>query len=278
MSEPIILVTGATDGIGRQTALELLRRGARVLVHGRSRARAEEACAALLREAGTKAAEPFAADLGSLAEVRELAAAVAAAHPAIDVLVNNAGVFMNERLLSADGFEMTLAVNHLAPFLLTHLLLPALQAGPQGRVVNLSSVAHSRGHIDLTDLNRERGFSGYGAYAASKLANVLFTFELARRLSDTAVTVNAVHPGVVGTKLLRTGFGMGGVGLAEGAATSVRVATDPLLSRVTGRYFADGREAPAAAQAQDRELQRRFYEKSALLTQVTPLPPRIALS
>jgi len=195
------------------------------------------------------------------------------AAPVLDVLVNNAGIYAAERTLTKDGFETTTGVNHLAPFLLTHLLLEPLKAAPQGRVVNVASVAHSRGEVDVNDLNFEKGYSGYGAYAASKLMNVYFTHELARRLKGTKVTAYALHPGVIGTKLLRAGFGAMSAGsLEEGARTSVYCATEPKLADVTGRYYSGARETPAAAHADDPKLERALYEKSAQLVGVTPLP------
>lgn len=272
MTTPIFLVTGATDGIGRATAHSLARDGAHVFVHGRARKKADAVADEVRAETKNQAVEAAWGDLSSLEDVRALAADVSARAPRIDVLINNAGVFMNERVLSRDGFEMTFAVNHLAPFLLTHLLLPMLQKSDAPRVVNVSSVAHNRGVIDLDDPNLERGFSGYGAYAASKLMNVLFSFDLARRLRSPFVAVNALHPGVIGTKLLREGFGMSGGTVDTGARTSVRVATDPALARVTGKYFSDEREVTPSRATHDEKLQARLYDLSARLTGVTPLP------
>ncbi len=270
-TEKTILVTGATDGIGRQTALTLARGGARVLLHGRTRKKAESASEAVRQATKSDRVEPVWADLSSLSEVRALASDVATRAPRLDVLLNNAGVFMNERALSQDGFEMTFAVNHLAPFLLTHLVIDLLRKSDEPRVVNVSSVAHNRGRVDFDDLNMERDFSGYGAYATSKLMNVLFSFDLARRLASPFVAVNALHPGVIGTKLLREGFGMSGGTVESGAATSLHVATDPALARVTGKYFSDSREAQASAAARDRKTQERLYEVSLKLTGAQPL-------
>ena len=267
----IVLVTGATDGIGRQTALELLRRGAKVLVHGRTEAKTKAVGEALARESRSSDVLSFAADLSSMAAVRALADAVLSRVDRLDVLLNNAGVFMHERKLTDDGFETTFAVNHLAPFLLTHHLLPHLHKSPGGRVVMVSSIAHNRGRIEFGDLTSERYFHGYSAYATSKLANVLFAYEMARRLAGTAVTSNALHPGVIGTKLLRSGFGMGGGTVAQGAATSVRLATDDTLDATTGKYFADEHEAASSTASHDRALQRRLYEVSARLVGITEL-------
>jgi retinol dehydrogenase 14 len=267
-----ILVTGSTDGIGRETARQLGERGARVLVHGRTRAKAEHAAAALRDETGRDAFDAVAGDFARLDEVRALAADVAARHPRLDALVNNAGIYATERGLSAEGFELTLAVNHLAPFALTHLLIDALGRG--GRVVFVSSNVHRRvAALDFDDLDRARDWSGYDAYADSKLMNVLTAFELARRLAPRAITVNAMHPGVIGTKLLRDGFGMrgGGAEVARGAAGEVKLALDPALDGVTGRYFDQTEEASASSLASDAALQARVYELSLQRTGVLPI-------
>ena len=265
-----ILVTGATDGIGRATALALGEQGARVLVHGRTRDKAEGVAAQLAQQSGHDRFEAVAGDFANLAEVRALAAEVSRRHRALDVLINNAGIFAAERALSADGFELTLAVNHLAPFALTHLLLPSLVESGHGRVINVSSMVHNRGRIDFEDLDLARAYDGYGAYAASKLMNVLFTHELARRLEGRAVVVNALHPGVIGTKLLRGGFGsMGGAEVSRGAVGEVRLAIDPALEGVSGGYFDMGRESTASKASHDRELQRRLYAVSLERTGVT---------
>jgi NAD(P)-dependent dehydrogenase (short-subunit alcohol dehydrogenase family) len=266
-----ILVTGSSDGIGRQAAREFGERGHRVLVHGRTRDRAERAVAALRAESGRDAFEAVAGDFSRLDDVRALAADVATRHPRLDVLVNNAGIYARHHELSADGAELTLAVNHLAPFALTHLLLPTLAAG--ARIVFVSSNVHrSVAALDLDDLDRTSAWSGYDAYADSKLMNVLTAFELARRLEPRGITVNAMHPGVIGTKLLRDGFGMrgGGADLQSGAAGEVMLAIDPALDGVTGRYFDQTHEARASAVAGDRALQERIYELSLQRTGVAP--------
>jgi NAD(P)-dependent dehydrogenase (short-subunit alcohol dehydrogenase family) len=263
------LVTGATDGIGKQTALELAKKGHTVLVHGRSEQKATDAVRELSKSAS--GFEPVWGDLSSLSEVSQLVERVLARHPVLDVLLNNAGVFMRERKLSVDGFEMTMAVNHFGHFLLTHGLLPALKAAPQGRVVHVSSMAHQRGTVDLKDLTFEKRFDGYTAYSSSKLANLLFSNELARRLRGTAVTSNALHPGVIRTKLLATGFGPGGATLASGAVTSVYCATSPELAKVSGEYFSESRRVESAREARDEKHAKAFYEESCRLTHVAPL-------
>lgn len=270
MDQPIYLITGATDGIGKQTALELAKRGAKVLVHGRTQSKAQAAKAELEELTRSHSIEAVHADLASLQEVRALAASLSGL-PRLDALLNNAGVFQKQRALTPDGFEVTMGVNHFSHFLLTHLLLPLLQKSAQGRIINVSSMAHSRGTLDLNDLSFSRGFDGYEAYAASKLANVLFTYALARRLVKTKITVNALHPGVITTKLLKAGFGFSGGGLAQGAATSVYLTVDPGVSTVTGRYFSDRREAPSSPLSHEKDLQERLYQISAKLTSVEGL-------
>lgn len=262
------LITGSTDGIGLQTARDLAARGVDVILHGRSPAKLEQALQAVREAAPEGQHRTCCADLGELAQVRRLADEVAAAGP-LEILIHNAGVYMNEPVASADGFELTFAVNHLAPFLLTHLLLPQLQAA-QGRIVVVSSVAHLRGRLGprphLLD-----GFNAYGAYACSKLANVAFTVELAHRLdaSPLTCTVNALHPGVVSTKLLKEGFGFSGPdSLEEGAATSLYLATSPEVAQVSGGYFARRRPAPMNPDALDPAVRAQLWELSASLTGV----------
>ena len=251
-----ILVTGATDGIGKETARILAEQGHDVIVHGRTLEKSQ----AIVRAIGKGRA--VAADLAQLDEIRAMV--VMLGDVSVDVLINNAGVYMKTRKLTPDGREMTMAVNHDAPFLLTHLLLEKLK-----RVVNVSSIAHARGHVDVDDIDFSHGFDGYAAYASSKLANVLFSVELAKRAKGR-VLVNALHPGVVSTKLLRAGFNMAGPDSHEdGAATSVYLATADV--NVSGRYFVRSREATPHTNANDAELCRAFYEASAKRVNATPL-------
>jgi NAD(P)-dependent dehydrogenase (short-subunit alcohol dehydrogenase family) len=256
-----VLVTGATDGIGLETARQLAGRGLRVLVHGRSGAKAAAGCAAIARGEPHASLEPVAGDFTHMAEVVALARDVAAKAPALDVLIHNAGVYEKTRRLTVDGFETTMAVNHLAPFLLTHHLRELVERAPAARIVVVASMAHAGG-ADPDDFLRERGYSGYGAYAASKLANVLFTVALAKRLAGTRVTANSLHPGVIATKLMRSSFGLGGAPAEEGAHTSVHLATSPALDGVTGRYFVDACEATPSREARDPPLADRVWNAS----------------
>jgi retinol dehydrogenase-14 len=201
MADQTVLITGGTSGIGKATATGLAAMGARVGITGRDTARSRAAAADVAAASGNPAVDPFSADLSSQAEVRRLAGEVLAAYPRLDVLVNNAGGFWATRRVTADGLEHTFAVNHLAPFLLTSLLLDRLKASAPARIVTVSSGAHTAGKIDFDDLQGERRYSGQRAYSQSKLANIMFSYELARRLDGTGVTATVLHPGVV-----RTGF------------------------------------------------------------------------
>lgn len=261
MTAKTILVTGATDGIGRETARQLLALGHRVLVHGRSKARAEARARELARESPGHA-QPVWGDLSVMEQVVALAQQVHGHAPVLDVLVHNAGVYQHERRLTADGFELTMAVNHFAPFLLTHRLLSAITAALAGRIVVVSSMTHQGARLDVDDLSFARRFDGYGAYSASKLANVLFTAALARRLAGTPVTVNALHPGVIGTKLLRAAFSMRGASVEQGARTSVYLATSEEVDGVTGSYFVDCRRTQPSKAARDEALAEALWQET----------------
>ncbi len=273
MAGKTVLVTGATGGIGKATALGLAAMGARVAITGRDRARAERAAHEISAASGATV-EVFVADLSSQSEVRRLAAEVLERLPRLDVLINNVGGYWNTRHVTADGLEHTFALNHLAPFLLTNLLLDRLKATAPARVVTVSSHAHTGGRMDFDDLQGERSFSGARAYNQRKLANVLFSYELARRLQGTSATANALHPGVV-----RTSFGAedpAGVqrllvplirpfmkSPAQGAATSIHVASAPELGEVTGRYFANSTPKRSSARSYDEVVATRLWRVSA---------------
>lgn len=261
MQGKTVLVTGATDGIGKATALELARLGAQVIVHGRSHTSATRAIDEIRASLPAGDLLPAAADLGDLEQVRALATDISAHFDRLDVLINNAGVFEKQRRLSADGYELTFAVNHLAHFALTLELLPLLRQS-QARVITVSSMVHQRGRIDFDDLMAERGYSGYDAYAQSKLANVLFSNMLARR-EQGKLTSNSLHPGVIATKLLHTGFRMGGNSVESGAETSVYLASSAHVEGETGQYYADSRQAQPSPQALDVDAQERLWQISA---------------
>jgi NAD(P)-dependent dehydrogenase (short-subunit alcohol dehydrogenase family) len=268
----IVLVTGATDGIGQETARQLVQRGADVIVHGRREKRAEEVRAELAALAKRPMPAALIGDLASLAAVRRLAVELNARTEPVTVLLHNAGIFQKKRELTEDGFEKTMAVNHLAPFLLTHLVLADPRCAVR-RIVLVSSMAHFRGSVDVNDVGLvRRTFDGYGHYGASKLANVLTARALAPRLASRGITANALHPGVVSTKLLTAGFGMRGSDtLEDSARTSVKLAIDPALDGVTGEYFAHERRADASPAARDEGLVEAFYLASAKAVGITPL-------
>jgi retinol dehydrogenase 14 len=273
MTAPLVFITGSSDGIGRETACALAERGARVILHGRTPQRLEAAAKEVDRRSGSWPAGQELADLSRLGEVRQLGQRLTEEYPRIDVLINNAGVFMTDRVLTEDGFETTFAVNHLAPVLLTHLLLPALAESPQGRVISVSSGAHLSARLDWDNLQGEKVFDGHAAYSLSKLGNVLFTTELARRLRARGnITANALHPGVVTTRLLRTGFGGHGPDSpAEAAATSVHLALAPEMSATTGGYFSRARPSRSHVLVGEKTITSRFYELSCQLVEVAPV-------
>ena len=275
MTGSTVLVTGGTGGIGRATALGLARMGANVAITGRDAARAEHTAREIRSATGVQV-DVFLADHSGQAEVRRLADEVLQRLPRIDVLVNNVGGYWNTRHVTADGLERTFAVNHLAPFLLTDLLLTRLQQRDHARVVTVASHAHAQGRIDFDDLQCERSYSGARAYNQSKLANVLFSYELARRLQGSAVTANAVHPGVVSTS-----FGAEDPGRTQrllvpvlrpfmksaerGAATSIHVASAPQLQGVTGRYFTNSQPRKSSPRSHDQGVATRLWRASANL-------------
>ena len=274
MAGKVVLITGGSGGIGRATAISLAALGARVAITGRDQARAEAAAVDIRGATGNPEVDAFAADLSSQAEVRRLAADVLDAYPRLDVLVNNVGGSWATRHVTADGLEHTFALNHLAAFLLTNLLLDRLKASAPARIVSVSSGAQSLGKIDFEDLQGERNYSEQKAYPQSKLASVMFTYELARRLKGSGVTATVLHPGVV-----RTGFGAEDPSRIfkllvplwrpfmktpqQGAATSIELASSPTVEGVTGRYFANGRPQTSNKASYDAAAAARLWQVSA---------------
>jgi retinol dehydrogenase 14 len=280
-------VTGGTGGIGKATAVGLAGLGARVGITGRDRIRAEAAAADVRAASGNPAVDVFTADMSSQTQVRRLAGEVLDAYPRLDVLVNNVGGFWAHRHVTADGLEHTFAVNHLAPFLLTNLLLDRLKASAPARVVTVSSGTHATGRIDFDNLQGSATYSGQRAYNAAKLANVMFTYELARRLDGTGVTATVLHPGVV-----RTNFGAEDQAAfikvmlplvrlfmktpTAGAATTIYLASSAQVEGVTGRYFADRKPKTSTKASYDTAAAARLWTVSADLVGLTAVPPPAA--
>lgn len=276
MAGKTVLITGATGGIGRATALRLAAMGARVGITGRELGRTQRAAAEIASAGGGGSIDAFAADLSVGSEVRRLAADVLAAYPRLDVLINNVGGFWSHRHVTSDGLERTFALNHLAPFLLTSLLLDRLQASAPARIVTVASGAQSLGAIDFDDLMGERKYSGQTAYNQSKLANVMFTYELARRLAGTGVTATALHPGMANTAFSAEDPSRAFAPLVfvmrpfmkkpeQAADTPVYLASAPGAAGLTGQYFADRRPKTSNKLSYDRDAADRLWRVSAEL-------------
>lgn len=279
MKGKVCLVTGGNSGIGRESAVGLARLGATVVINARDRGKGEEALAEIRRKSGDQEVELLVADLSSLQSVRQLAQDFRAKYSRLDVLVNNAGVFLPKRIVTVDGYEAVFTTNHLGHFLLTNLLLDLLKASAASRIINVTSDAHKGAEIDFDDLMGEKRFSGFKAYGQSKLANILFTYELARRLEGTGVTVNCLHPGVV-----RTGFGkdIGGlfsIGVTlfgpfmmsgeKAARALVYLASSPELEGVTGKFFSKEKEEASSRESYDKAAAERLWQVSVELTKLS---------
>ncbi len=269
----LCVITGGTSGIGLAAAEVLAARGASLALVGRDRARGEAALTQLRKRAAGLAVTVHYADLARMSEVRRLAGELRAAYPGIDVLVNNAGAIFRARQVTQDGLERTFALNHMAYFLLTHLLHDALIAAAPARVVNVASGAHRGAVLDLADLNLKRRYTGWTAYRRSKLANILFTRELARRLAATGVTANCLHPGFVASRFGDNNSGafrwkigsakLFAISPEKGAETVVHLAASPEVAATTGGYFFRSAPATPSAAAQDNETARLLWDESA---------------
>jgi NAD(P)-dependent dehydrogenase (short-subunit alcohol dehydrogenase family) len=280
LSGKTFLITGATAGIGEVTARELARRGGRVIVVSRDPGRCAATVMRIREETGCQEVEYVAADLSSQAQVRRLADEVYRRCDRLDALVNNAGAWFNSRQVSVDGIEMTFALNHLSYYLLTLLLLDLLKASAPARVVNVSSNAHQAAKIDFGDLqSQRRRYAGFRAYGQSKLANILFTYELARRLEGSHVTANALHPGFVATRFGKNNGSLLALGIdvayrlfalspEQGARTSLYLAASPEVEGVTGRYFVRERAVRSAPASYNQADAGRLWQVSAEMTGV----------
>jgi NAD(P)-dependent dehydrogenase (short-subunit alcohol dehydrogenase family) len=276
MTDRVCMVTGATSGMGLETAHALAQQGATVIMVGQDPQTGAAELARIRQESGNPSVEFMLADLSVQAQVRSLAQEFKNRYSRLDVLLNNAGAFFMRRRMSADGIEMTFALNYLSPFLLTNLLLGTLKASAPARIVNISSVMHKWALIDFDNLEAERRYNGVTAYGLSKLALLLFTYELARRLEGTQVTVNALHPGFVGTNIYSSAGGI--VKLVapliklvtlnpkEGAQTSIYLASSPEVLGVTGQYYAKGQSVPSSPASYDSADAQRLWEISAQMT------------
>jgi NAD(P)-dependent dehydrogenase (short-subunit alcohol dehydrogenase family) len=273
----VALVTGATDGIGKATAAALAAQGLAVIVAGRNPDKAKQAVRQIQAETGSDAVQAALGDFSDLDQVRALARSVQERTARLDVLINNAGAFYNARRDTPYGVEGTLLINHLAPFLLTNLLLDTLQASAPARIVNVSSEAHQNGDLDFDDLGFERRYMGFKAYARAKLAVVLSTYELARRLEGTGVTANALHPGHVATNMFQDDFGWLGPLIKRvmgwfsetpeaAAAREAYLATSAEVAGITGQYFVEGKAVKSAPLTYDREVAARLWQVSKNLT------------
>jgi len=287
MQGKICLITGGTNGIGKATAQALARMGATVVIVGRNAQKTSQLVESIRADSGNLNVDSILADLSSQQEVRRLAEEFKIKYACLHVLLNNAGGTFLKRQLSVDGIEMTFALNHLAYFLLTNLLLETMKASAPARIINVSSDAHFRGKIDFDNLQGEQSYSGFGPYGNSKLANILFSKELSRRLEGTGVTLNALHPGLVST-----GFGKNNPGLMmkimgviipliarspkKGAEASTYLASSLEVQGVSGKYFVDCKETQPAPQAAEMDVARKLWEVSAEMVNLADAVPEMA--
>lgn len=273
------MVTGANAGIGKQTALELARKGAHVVMVARSPERGEAARAEIIADTGNDRVDLLVADLSSQSDIRRLASDYKDRYDRLDVLVNNAGVFFSDRQVSSDGLEMTFALNHLGYFQTTLLLWDVLVTSGPARIVNVSSDAHRGAKINFDDLQSKKRYQGFGAYGMSKLANVLFTYELDRRRQGANVTVNALHPGFVASNFGQNNGGMVGFfmkrivpwfgrSVQDGAATSIYLASSPEVEGISGKYFSDCKPVQSSPESYNPETAKRLWDISEELTQI----------
>lgn len=281
LSSKVCMVTGATSGMGEVTARKLAELGATVIIVGRSRERGAETLRRIVAATGNASVELMLADLSSQAQIRQLAQQFKSRYQHLHVLVNNAGAWITTRQESIDGIEMTFALNHLGYFLLTNLLLDTLKASAPARIINVASYGHARGKINFDDLQGRQGFNGMQAYRQSKLANVLFTYELARRLAGTGITVNAVNPGLVATRFGLNNFGFiptriinlvlrlyGWLGTSaeQGAQTTIYLASSANEEGITGKYFEKQTAVPSSEDSYDPATARRLWQVSEAMT------------
>lgn len=277
MKGKIVMITGANSGIGKETTRELARMEATIVMVCRNESRGQNTLDEIVEETGNKNVELLIADLESQDSIHKMVTEFKKKYNRLDVLINNAGLILLKRETTADGYEKTLAINHLGHFLLTHLLLDVIKASAPSRIINVSSAAHKMAKLDFDDLMLEKSWGMMMPYGNSKLANLLFTYDLARRLEGTGVTVNALHPGGV-----RTNFGKGSmpwyakpifslagifmISAAKGAKTSIYLASSPEVKDVTGKYFVKCKEVKSSKISYDETVQKQLWEISEKLT------------
>jgi NAD(P)-dependent dehydrogenase (short-subunit alcohol dehydrogenase family) len=279
IKEKVVLVTGANSGIGKAASLALAKIGATVVMVARNKERGEVARSEIIRESQNGSVDLLLADLSSMESVRQLATEFQRKYSKLHVLINNAGLFNQRRHVTMDGYEDTFATNYLAPFLLTNLQLEVLKASAPSRIINVSSVGHYNGHINFDDLNLEKEYGGWKAYGQSKLALVLFTHELAKKLQGTEVTVNAVHPGTVATNIWSRPLGPVGFIMAlpklfmttpkQGAETIVYLASSPDAKDLNGEYLEKLKVKKSSDESYDEEIAQRLWDVSAKLTRLS---------
>jgi NAD(P)-dependent dehydrogenase (short-subunit alcohol dehydrogenase family) len=276
MAQPVILVTGSTDGIGKATAAELLSQGAAVIIHGKREKEVQVARRELARRSGGEMPDTLIADFSDMHQIRQMAADLISRYSSLHVLINNAGTFQKSRRLTEQGIELTFAVNYLAPFLLTGLLLPLLRKGRPARIVTVASSAHEDvDRIDWDDLPAWHHYRAWDAYALSKFADITFTYMLARKIAGTGVTANCLHPGVTNTRILKASFpGLSGIPPEEGAQTSVYLALSPRVSAMSGRYFDEKKPVPSSKLTRNRSVQERLWKLAEDLTRDPAMPER----
>lgn len=276
MDGKTVLVTGASRGIGKETALSLAKLGARVVMVCRESLEAHEAYNTIAKANGKDHVDLMIADLSSMQSIRKVATEFKKKYSNLHVLINNAGAYSSKLRITQDGYELTFATNHLAPFLLSELLLDISRASAPARIINVSSTMHKGAKVDFDNLKGEKRYSGYNAYSVSKLFNILFTYELARRLEQSGVTANCLHPGSVNTGITRGGNLFIRIGAkliiptmispAKGAQTSIYLASSPEVAGVTGRYFVDCKPVQSSPVSNDEALAKRVWELSERLT------------
>jgi len=261
MNDEIILITGSTDGIGKQTAIDLSKMGAHVIIHGRDKNRTQNTVYEIQDMTGNMHIDHFTADFTSMEDIRKMSKNIHDKYHHIDILINNAGIYSKDRILSKDGYEITFQVNHLAMFLLTNLLLDLIKKSSYKRIINVSSMVHSK-NINLDNLQGEIKYDGYEAYSLSKLCNILFTYELAKVLKNSYITANCLHPGVIATKLLHAAWNYGGAPINEGSKTAVYLAIAEEVRDITGKYFVNKNQTKSADITYNKEIRKILWDLS----------------